>query len=869
MNRNILSFLIIFILPLCAGAQDFVYTLSDDSVVNHFAGIKRVYYAVRIDEAPKIDGRLDDECWQKSGTWDGDFIQQVPNQGRAPSQETRIKILYDDNYLYVGIVCYDNEPGKIRKVLGRRDVNNGDVAGIALDTYFDKQTAFEFNVTAAGQKVDLMHLGDYGWDFNWDAVWDGKSSVGDSAWYAEIRIPFNQLRFAKRDEQIWGMHVWRWIDRLNEENHWKLIPIDAPAMVYIFGKLRGIKDISTKRNFELLPYSKIKHIPDAEKRLTPGVGFDGKIGVTSNFTLDYTFNPDFGQVEADPSVLNLTAYEVFYDEKRPFFLEGNNILNYNAGDDLLFYSRRIGAAPEYPEPAPDERVVGPEQTTILNALKLTGKNHSGLSLGVINSMTMAEHATFFSENGNRKERVEPFTNYFIGRVKQDFNNRNTFLGGMATSVIRNIKDDNLKFLSDNSLTGGIDFQHFWKERKYYVDFKGFASKVSGSEQSIAKLQLDPRHQFQRKDAKHLEYKDGMTSLEGWGGQLSGGKIGGKLRLEAELDWRSPGVELNDVGYLWQADYIKQGLSFLYWINKPKSILNSYYVSIDQKHMRSYGGEKLGDEINGHVRFVFKNLWKLDFIGSHEFFNVDTRGLRGGPALRKDGESMARAFIQTNTSRNLILGGGPTFTWNEDKIGYSENFIFVIKWLISGRFNLDSNTHFTKTTDNNQYVFQTDVDGVREYIVGKLNRKLLTTTLRAEIFATPELSFQYYGNPYASVGRYEDFRKVNISKSVNYNERFSPLFIHETSGEKLLQDEKNNTILNLNLSGPDFNFQEFRSNFVARWEYKTGSTLYFVWTNTRTRYQNVYEPSVFESLKGIHKVKAENAFMLKLSFWFSI
>ncbi len=351
--------------------------------------------------------------------------------------------------------------------------------------------------------------------------------------------------------------------------------------------------------------------------------------------------------------------------------------------------------------------------------------------------------------------------------------------------------------------------------------------------------------------------------------MSGGKIGGKLRLEAELDWRSPGVELNDVGYLWQADYIKQGLSFLYWINKPKSILNSYYVSIDQKHMRSYGGEKLGDEINGHVRFVFKNLWKLDFIGSHEFFNVDTRGLRGGPALRKDGESMARAFIQTNTSRNLILGGGPTFTWNEDKIGYSENFIFVIKWLISGRFNLDSNTHFTKTTDNNQYVFQTDVDGVREYIVGKLNRKLLTTTLRAEIFATPELSFQYYGNPYASVGRYEDFRKVNISKSVNYNERFSPLFIHEISGEKLLQDEKNNTILNLNLSGPDFNFQEFRSNFVARWEYKTGSTLYFVWTNTRTRYQNVYEPSVFESLKGIHKVKAENAFMLKLSFWFSI
>ncbi len=870
MNRKILTVFLICILPVWAGAQDFEYNLSDDSLVNHFAGIKRIYYATRIDKAPKIDGKLDDECWQDAGTWDGNFIQQIPNQAQAPSQETRIKILYDDFYLYVGIVCEDNEPEKIRKVLGRRDVNNGDIAGIALDTYFDRQTAFEFNVTAAGQKVDLMHLGDYVWDFNWDAVWDGKSSVGDSAWYAEFRIPFNQLRFAKRDRQIWGMHVWRWIDRLNEENHWKLIPIDAPAMVYIFGELRGIQNISTKRNFELLPYSKIKFIPDAVKSVTPGFGLDGKIGVTSDFTLDYTFNPDFGQVEADPSVLNLTAYEVFYDEKRPFFLEGNNILNYSAGDDLLFYSRRIGAAPEFqPTPVSGERVSLPDQTTILNALKLTGKNHAGLSLGVINSMTTAEHATFFSDNGNRKEQVEPFTNYFIGRVKQDFNNRNTVLGGMATSVIRKINDDNLKFLPSNSVTGGVDFQHFWKNRKYYVDFKSFASKVSGSEQSINILQKDPRHQFQREDAKHLEYREGQTSMEGWGGQLSGGKISGKLRLEAELDWRSPGVELNDVGYLWQADYINQGLSFLYWINKPKGILNSYYISLDQKHRRSYGGEKLGDDVDGNVRFQFKNLWRLDLFGSRSFYNIDTRELRGGPALRKDGENMARLFLQTNPSKDLILGGGPTITWNDDKIGRSENYMFVVRWLIAGWINLDSNTHFTKTTDNNQYAFQTETDEGKAYIVGRLNRKLLTTTLRAEIFATPELSFQYYGNPYASVGRYDDFRKVNVSKSLNFDERFSPLFINETSGDKILLDENNNMLLNLNLVSPDFNFQEFRSNFVARWEYKTGSTLYLVWTNTRTRYQNVYEPSVFDSLKGIHKVKAENAFMLKLSFWFSI
>ncbi len=870
MFRKIPSVFIMVVMSLCVGAQDFEYNLSDDSLVNHYAGIRRIYYATRIADAPKIDGRLDDACWQESGIWDSGFIQQIPNQAQPASQETRIKILYDDHYLYVGIACDDKEPEKIRRVLGRRDMNNGDVAGIALDTYFDKQTAFEFNVTAAGQKVDMMHLGEYVWDFNWDAVWDGKSSVGDSAWYAEIRIPFNQLRFAQRDQQIWGMHVWRWIDRLNEENHWKLIPVDAPGMVYIFGELRGIRDISTKRNFEFLPYSKIKYVPDAIKRLTPGFGFDGKIGVTSDFTLDYTINPDFGQVEADPSVLNLTAYEVFYDEKRPFFLEGNNILNFNAGSDLLFYSRRIGAAPDYqPGLQPGEKMSMPDQTTILSALKLTGKNHAGLSLGIINSMTAAENAAIFSDNGNRKERVEPFTNYFVGRLKQDFNDGNTAFGGMVTSVVRNIKEDHLNFLPDNSFAGGVDFLHYWKNRKYYVDFKGFASKVSGSEQAIANLQLDPRHLFQREDAGHLEYKEGLTGLEGWGGQLSGGKSSGKLRLEVELDWRSPGVELNDVGYLWQADYINQGLNFLYWVNKPKGVLNSYYISFDQKHKRSYGGEKLGDEIHGNVRFQFKNLWKLDLFGSREFFNLDTRELRGGPALRKDGENMARLFLQTNPSKDLILGGGPMATWNDDKTGHSENYMFVVRWLIAGWISFDSNTQFTKTVDNNQYVAQSDIDGVREYIVGKINRKLLTTTLRAEIFATPELSFQYYGNPYATVGRYEDFRKVERAKSVHFAERFSPLAVQQNEGERFLADEKGNNLLNLDLYNPDFNFQEFRSNFVARWEYKTGSTLYFVWTNTRTRYQNVYEPSVFESLKGIHKVKAENAFMLKVSFWFSI
>ena len=871
MNRKRLTFILCLLVTLQTTGQNFNYSLSDDSLVNFHASRRKVYHATRTALKPRIDGRLDDACWQQVGEWEGGFIQQQPNQAKPPSQETEIKILYDDTYLYMAIVCYDNEPEKIRSILGRRDENMGDMAGIALDSYFDRQTAFEFNVTAAGQKVDLMHLGEYGWDFNWDAVWDGKASVGDSAWYAEIRVPFSQLRYADKEEHVWGMHVWRWIDRLKEEDQWKLIPIDAPAMVYIFGELHGIKDIPYKRNFELLPYAKTKYVSEAVKNPSAGFGLDGKIGVTSDFTLDYTINPDFGQVEADPSVLNLTSYEVFYSEKRPFFLEGNSILDYGAGSDLLFYSRRIGTAPGYvPEYGENETLSMPDQTSILNALKLTGKNRSGLSLGFINSMTARENATISFNRQEREEAVEPFTNYFIGRVKQDFNEGKTVLGGMATSTIRNIKDEHLEYLPDNSLVGGIDFQHNWLNRKYFVDLKSFYSKVNGSEQAIAALQRNSRHYFQRPDAAHLTFDENRTNMEGWGGKLRGGKRSGKFRLVGALDWRSPGVELNDVGYLRQADYINQELSLLYWVNKPKGILHSYYFEIDQEHNRSYGGEKLGDKLMGHLRLQFKNLWKLDLLAKRSFYEIDTRKLWGGPSLRIDGETSAQILLQTNSSKDLFLGLGTKFTRNDDRISYADEYTFYIQWQIGSRFTLSSMNNFDIKTDYYQYVTNRVIDGNRRYIVGNIDRKTVSSTIRAELFVTPELSFQYYGNPYATIGKYADYRFVADSKSKDMNARFTPLSIATLdNGETWLHDDRQNPVLNLTTGNPDFNFQEFRSNFVARWEYKTGSTLYFVWTNTRSRYQSFYEPSIFESLKGIGKVKAENAFMLKVSFWFSI
>ncbi|WP_319502631.1 DUF5916 domain-containing protein [uncultured Draconibacterium sp.] len=847
-------------------AQDYNYTLSDDSLVNQYASMKRVYYATRTPMVPKIDGKLDDECWQSVGTWDGDFIQQQPHQAQKPSQETEIKILYDDKYLYFAIIAYDDEPDEMDPILGRRDELNGDVAGIALDSYQDKQTAFEFNLTSAGQKIDLMHMGEYGWDFNWNAVWDGKTSLGDSAWYAEMRVPFSQIRYSKKEEQVWGMHIWRWIHRLSEESQWKLIPIDAPAMVYIFGELRGIENIPYKRNFEVMPYASGQYFPNSTNKENFGFGVDGKIGVTSNFTLDYTFNPDFGQVEADPSELNLTSYEVFYDEKRPFFLEGNSILEYNSGNDMLFYSRRIGHAPSYePDYGEDQTLEMPENTSIINALKLTGKNNNGFSLGLVNSMTARETATIKSADESIKEAIEPFTNYSIARVKQDFNEGSTVLGGIVTSSIRNIKDENLEFLTDNSLVGGLDFEHNWKNRKYYVAAKGFTSRISGSEESIARLQRNSRHYFQRVDADHLDYDPSRTSLSGWGGEIAGGKRSGKLRITGDVEWRSPGVDLNDVGYLRQADYIDQNFRIQYLVNKPKGILLNYSFRLAQGHNWNFNGDNLRDNFSFTAGWRFKNYWRFDLAAYRYINEIDTRRLRGGPSLRIDNRNRLGAAIQTNSQRDFFVGLRTDFTRSADNITFDNSYSFQVDWRVSTRFMLSSASSYINEQDNSQYIRRSTVNGNTEYVVGNLERQTFYNTFRAEFFITPELSLQYYGSPYVTSGKYVDYRRVNDSESKDLNQRFEFL----TRNNDLLTDNDGNVYHDFSSSDFDFNFQEFRSNFVARWEYKTGSTFYFVWSHNRSNYQEAYNSSLFDSFKDIRKISAENAFMIKFSYWFSL
>jgi len=605
--------------------------------------------------------------------------------------------------------------------------------------------------------------------------------------------------------------------------------------------------------------------------MTYGVGLNGKLGLNSGFTLDYAINPDFGQVETDPAVLNLTSYEVFNDEKRPFFLEGNTILDFSIGDDMLYYSRRIGHAPSYSPDLDDNQTMNiADNTPILSALKLTGKTKDGLSVGVVHSMTAKENATIFSQGSKSKMAVEPFTSFMVGRIKQDFNSGNTVIGGMVTTTFRDIKDEHLKFLSNSAIAGGIDFQHNWQKRKYFVDFKGFFSDIrggSGKQGSISLLQQSSVHYFQRSDASHLDFDTTRTSLSGWGGMLQGGKRSGKLRIIGTLNWRSPGVDLNDVGYLYQADVVKELMNVTYKVNKPKNNIRSYFVEFEQEHNWSYGGENTLDRLKLHGYLQLKTLWSAH-LNLKRYYNIfDTRELRGGPKLYKDGFNDVELYIQSNQVKDFWVGFGPRYRFYTDGISKTSFFTGFFSWQLSDRFNITSRTVLDHSIENNKYIRTVNVSGAKKYLVGTIDRNTLSSTLRFEYFISPEISIQYYGNPYTSIGKFSNFREVADASNKSLDQRYNKFVSTSMPGNKYLL--QNQSGASSTITNPDFNYHELNSNLVGRWEFRPGSTLYLVWTNTRSAYSDQLDQSVWKSFTNIGDVKSENVFMVKFSYWFSL
>jgi hypothetical protein len=456
-----------FTLLLTAGAQN-----------------QRTYETARISgKVPVIDGLLKDAAWDDV-PWGEQFTQHEPFDNKPPSQNTRFKILFDDDNVYVAIQALDSIPSAIVDRMTRRDNSDADWVGVIFDSYDDNLTGFGFAVTASGVKFDLMITNDGQDDETWDALWIGKANIDSEGWTAEFRIPLSQLRFARKEEMTWGMNIFRYVYRKQELSLWQPIARNAPGFVSFFGDLKGLKGIHPRKDIEILPYVVGKTEQNEveagdpfsrKSRNTGSVGVDGKIAVTNDMTLNFTINPDFGQVEADPSVVNLTAFESYFSEKRPFFIEGKNIFNYRltGGDDegtlnMLFYSRRIGRPPHhYPDLGDQEYADVPVNTHILGSFKLSGKTRNGLSVGIQESIAKRERADIDKAGARSKMDVEPMTNYVVARVQKDYNKGISSLGGMITATNRTIREDQLNYLPTSAYAAGLDFSHTWKYKTYY------------------------------------------------------------------------------------------------------------------------------------------------------------------------------------------------------------------------------------------------------------------------------------------------------------------------------------------------------------------------------------------------------------------
>lgn len=867
--------------------------------VNIFAGkpdsviVKRTYQTAFARVAPVIDGLEKDDSWNLVD-WSGNFIQTHPAENKPPSQQTAFKILYDDNNIYVFIRAFDNEPDKISRIMSRRDNFSGDIVWIDIDSYFDKQTDFLFAASASGAKSDAAISQDgQNEDESWNPVWFLETSIDEKGWCAEMRIPLSQLRFGNKQELTWGLQVSRGIYRNQERSQWQFIPKGSPGTVHLYGEMNGISNIKPKRQVEIMPYTvgRLERFEKEEgnpfqtgKASKLSAGLDGKIGLTNDFTLDFTINPDFGQVEADPSEVNLTAFESYFEERRPFFIEGKNIFQFepnqsivihNMYSDNLFYSRRIGRYPHnYPSTDGNEFVRMPESTTILGAMKISGKTRKGLSVGILESVTSLENALIDSAGSRRKEVVEPLTNYFEGRIQQDFNKGETVLGGIFTAVNRDINTPELAYLHKSAYTAGIDFQHNWKERTWYVAGNAEYSNVKGKPLALLVTQTSSARYYQRTDANYLSVDSTITSLPGYGGTVKFGRSSQKkLQFETSATVRSPGLEFNDIGYMRYSDVIHHGSWAGYYIRNPFFIFNNFFLNTNYWMYWNFSGKLLSTNTNTNFNSQFKNRWRINGQFNRQSESNDTKLLRGGSSFITPGSQSFNLNIGTDQSKKLSFFFGNFHGFGDVKSFRRHAYWVSANYKPVNSVSLSVEPEYFIDKSELQYVTTTQTPGEPIYLFGKIDQKTLSMTFRINYTINPELSIEYYGQPFVSSGKYSTFKKITSPLAEKFSDRFYVYneneLTYNTVNNSYEVTESSNPANNYSFGNPDYNFRQFRSNMVLRWEYSPGSTLFLVWSQGRTSTDSNGKFSYGSDMKDLFTVVPYNVFLLKFSYWFAL
>jgi hypothetical protein len=854
---------------------------------------KKQYQATKVIMPPVINGILDDEAW-KPGEWSDDFTQNEPYNGRPASQRTEFKILYDENNLYVAIKAFDTSPDSIVNRLTRRDQADGDLVGIILDSYHDLRTGFLFGVSSSGVKYDRMFSNDgQNEDQSWDPNWWVKTSVNKEGWVAEMKVPLSQVRFEKNSGDVWGLEIARVLYRKNETTFWQHIPKDAPGFIHLMGELKGLENIKPRKILDVTPYGVAKtetfakepDNPFRSKGRSSGLngGIDAKIGVTNNMTMDLTINPDFGQVEADPSEVNLSAYETFFNEKRPFFIEGNNITNFGLGlgdgeigNDNLFYSRRIGRRPQgYPDIPDTWHADVPNFTTILGAAKLTGKTQDGLSVGFVEAVTAKEVAEIDTVGGSRiSETVEPLTNYLVGRVQKDFKEGNTILGGIFTSTNRDVDANLGSFMHKAAYTGGIDFTQYFKEKSWMFNLNTAFSYVSGSKEAIEKTQMSSARYYQRPDNHYVRFDPNRTSLAGSGGRMQMMKLNGHWNFIGCIIWKTPGFETNDMGYMRQADQLLSVLWAQYNVWEPKGIYRSYRINFDIYSQWTFGGDNVGKGVEANANMTFKNFWSIFTGGNIATPCLSTDMLRGGPIMMMPGNMNARLGFSTDNHKKIVA----EFYANEH-IGLeksSKNFSTGVDLSVkpSNYLVITLSPGYSTSFNELQYVEQTSNGGSDRYVFANIDRKTISASFRVNLNLSPDLTLQYWGQPFVATGSYTKYKYITDPLADSYHNRFLTYTDDQylPDPENIVIDENRDGTEDYRFGLPDFNVREFLSNLVLRWEYNPGSSVYLVWSQTRSSYDNNGTLNVMNDVSDLFNTsdnKPHNVFLVKFSYRFGL
>ncbi len=852
---------------------------------------KKIYVTAPVNEnePPAIDGLLNDPVWS-TVEWAGDYIENQPDENTPPSQQTKFKIVYDSKFLYIGVRCIDNEPDKIVKRMSRRDGFDGDWVEFNIDSYHDKRTAFSFTVTAAGVKGDeLISENGNNWDSSWNPIWYTRTNVDNQGWTAELKIPFSQIKFGQAKEQVWGLQSTRRFFREEERSLWQRKPVDQPGWVSEFGELHGLRNIEPQKQLEIQPYTVAKGETYEAEEGNPfrtgdetdlNFGLDAKIGVTNDLTLDLTVNPDFGQVEADPSAIALDGFQIFFNEQRPFFVENNNIFDFNVsrseagntfGSDNVFYSRRIGRNPRgFPDTADGEYVDQPENTPILGAARFSGKTQNGWAIGVLESVTARRFAIIDNNGDRREEIVEPLTNYFVTRLQKDFNKRNSYIGGIFTAVNRDALSENVSFLHRQAYTGGFDFKHQWNDRDWYVGGNINWSHVRGSEEAIQNTQESITHLFQRVGADHVEVDENSTSLTGTGGNLQIGKIGnGHFRFESGGTWRSPELELNDIGFQRQSDDIRHYTWAGYRTLKPDSTFRRIGINYNHWTAWDFGGNHNYLQFNTNTWQNWKNNWFTNFGFNYAPIQYSNFALRGGPRLRNSPwvsfwngiNTDSRKKIRFNAFHNGRRALDNSFKSYYVEAGFTYQPINALRVSAYPSYNINN--------DKLQFVSNIDTDNGVRYLNGKIEQRTLSMSLRVNYNINPNLTIQYWGQPFISRGRYSEFKHVNDATAKVFENRFLQYDTDQISftDDTYNVDENLDGTIDFTFDDPDFSFIQFRSNLVLRWEYIPGSEIFLVWSQD-VSVSGDPSAALFSSLgDNIFGQTPQNIFLLKATYRF--